>query len=101
MNGNVLEISSYSLLAGVDERQFVRAADDAMIVLRRQRGFLARSIARTEDGSSWTEIIHWLDRNSASAATVRMADNPDTAAFSALIDRPSFQSGYYPVAYSG
>lgn len=100
MNRNVLEISSYSLLAGVDERQFVRAADDAMTVLRRQRGFLARSIARAEDGS-WTEIVHWLDRASASAASLRLAGNPDAAAFSALIDRPSFQSGYYPVAYSG
>ncbi|HEV7286728.1 hypothetical protein [Kaistia defluvii] len=100
MNRNVLEISSYSLLAGVDERQFVRAADDAMTVLRRQRGFLARSIARAEDGS-WTEIVHWLDRASASAASQRLAGNPDAAAFSALIDRPSFQSGYYPVAYSG
>jgi hypothetical protein len=100
MNRNVLEISSYSLLAGVDERQFVRAADDAMTVLRRQRGFLARSIARAEDGS-WTEIVHWLDRASASAASQTLAGNPDAAAFSALIDRPSFQSGYYPVAYSG
>ncbi|MFI5410754.1 hypothetical protein [Kaistia sp. UC242_56] len=100
MNRNVLEISSYSLLAGVDERQFVRAADDAMTVLRRQRGFLARSIAQAEDGS-WTEIVHWLDRASASAASQRLAGNPDAAAFSALIDRPSFQSGYYPVAYSG
>lgn len=100
MNRNVLEISSYSLVAGVDERQFVRAADDAMTVLRRQSGFLARSIAKAEDGS-WTEIVHWLDRDSASAASQRLAGNPDAAAFSALIDRPSFQSGYYPVAYSG
>lgn len=100
MNRNVLEISSYSLLAGVDERQFVRAADDAMTVLRRQHGFLARSIARADDGS-WTEIVHWLDRASASAASQRLAGNPDAAAFAALIDRPSFQSGYYPVAYSG
>lgn len=100
MNHNILEISSYSLLPGIDERQFVRAADDAMSVLRRQRGFLARSIAKAEDGS-WTEIVHWLDRASASTASAQLARNPDAAAFSALIDRPSFHSGYYPVAYSG
>ncbi|MBN9024912.1 MULTISPECIES: hypothetical protein [Kaistia] len=100
MNRNILEISSYSLVPGIEESQFVRAADDAMSVLRRQRGFLARSIAQAEDGS-WTEIVHWLDRESARAAGERLAGHPDAAAFSALIDRPSFQSGYYPVAYSG
>jgi hypothetical protein len=100
MNHNILEISSYSLLPGIDERQFVRAADDAMGVLRRQRGFLARSIAKAEDGS-WTEIVHWLDRDSASTASAQLARNPNAVAFSELIDRPSFQSGYYPVAYSG
>lgn len=100
MNSNVLEISSYSLVPGIDERQFVRAADDTMGILRRQRGFLARSIARADDGS-WTEIVHWLDRDSARNANARLAANPDAAAFSALIDRPSLQRGYYPVAYSG
>lgn len=100
MNRNILQISSYSLMPGIDEREFVRAADDAMMALRRQHGFLARSIARAEDGS-WTEIVHWLDRDSARTASERLATNPNAAAFSAMIDRPSFQSGYYPVAYSG
>ncbi len=100
MNSNVLEISSYSLVPGIDEHQFVRAADDTMGILRRQRGFLARSIARAENGR-WTEIVHWLDRDSARTASERLAANPDAAAFSALIDRPTFERGYYPVAYSG
>jgi hypothetical protein len=100
MNGNVLEISSYQLIPGIDERAFVRAADEAMSILRRQRGFLARSIARAEDGR-WTEIVHWLDRASAQSASARLAASPDAAAFSALIDPPSLQRGVYPVAYSG
>jgi hypothetical protein len=100
MNGNVLEISSYQLVPGIDERAFVRAADEAMGVMRRQRGFLARSIARAEDGR-WTEIVHWLDRASAQTASTRLAANPDAAAFSALIDTPSLRRDYYPVAYSG
>jgi hypothetical protein len=100
MNSNVLEISSYLLVPGIDEHAFVRAADDTMSAMRLQRGFLARSIARADDGR-WTEIVHWLDRASAQTASARLAANPDTAAFSALIDMPTLQRGYYPVAYSG
>jgi hypothetical protein len=100
MNANVLEIRSYSLAPGIDERQFLKAADGAMPSLRRQRGFLARSIARGGDGG-WTEIVHWLDRASAEAASRSLAANPAVAAFTALIDRPSLRSDYYPLAYSG
>lgn len=100
MNHNILEIRSYSLVSGTEEQQFVQAAALAMRPMRAQRGFLARSVARAEDGS-WKEVVHWLDRNSADRAVAHLANAPDAADYHALIDMPSFQRGYYPVAFSG
>lgn len=99
MNSNVLEIRSFALRPEADERALVRAADGSMRLLRRQHGFLARSIARGEDGR-WTEIVHWLDQASARAGE-RLRDHVDARPYYALIDGPSMTSGYYPLAFSG
>ncbi|MCX5493582.1 hypothetical protein OSH11_02570 [Kaistia dalseonensis] len=100
VNQNVLEICSYSLVCGTEEKQFVQAAARATRSMRAQRGFLARSVAKADDGS-WTEIVHWLDRRSADSAADRIPKTPDAAAYYALIDKPSFRRGVYPVACSG
>ena len=100
MNSNVLEIRSFCLRPEADERALIRAADETMRLLRNQRGFMARSIARGADGS-WTEIVHWLDQASASAAGERLKHVPVARAYAELIDTPTLKAGFYPLAFFG
>ncbi len=100
MNSNILEIRSFCLRPDADERALIDAAHDTMALLRRQRGFMARSIARGEDGS-WTEIVHWLDQASARAAGERLQTLAAARAYADLIDAPTLKSGFYPLAYFG
>ncbi len=100
MNSNVLEIRSFRLRPGADERALLRAAGETTRLFKSQRGFMARSIARGENGS-WTEIVHWLDQASASAAGERLLEAEVARAYAELIDTPTLQAGYYPLAYFG
>jgi hypothetical protein len=100
MNSNILEIRSFCLRPDADERALINAAHDTMALLRRQRGFMARSIARGENGS-WTEIVHWLDRASAIAAGEQLKHVAATRAYADLIDPPTVKSAFYPLAHFG
>ena len=100
MNSNVLEIRSFRLRQGADEGALLRAAGETMGFFKNQRGFMARSIARGENGS-WTEIVHWLDQASANAAVERLLKTEVARAYAELIDTLTLQAGNYPLAYFG
>ena len=99
MNRNVLEIRSFRLVPGAGEADLIRAADTTTRLLRGQRGFLARSLAQSEDGS-WTDIVHWLDRASARAGGDRLKEHDAARAYSALIDPPTLTATLCPLAFS-
>ena len=77
--------------AAVDE---ANAAADAF--LASQPGFQGRELARRPDGA-FVDLVWWTDRASAEAATAAYFADPASAAFGAIIDPDSVESGHLDV----
>jgi hypothetical protein len=84
----VQEVARFRLLQGAGKAAFLAAARATAAPLRRQPGFLRRTLVRNEDGI-WTDQIDWADRPSADRATAAMMGEPAFQPFMALIDMES------------
>jgi hypothetical protein len=89
-DGPVLEVVTFRLAATATEAAFLTAAEATAAPLRRQPGFVARSLTRGEDGT-WTDLVTWTSLSAAHAAAQAMMADPAFGPFVALIDPASMQ----------
>lgn len=84
----VMEVVTFRLLPGVTEAAFLAAARATEAPLRRQPGFLSRSLTLSDDGH-WTDHVLWSSLPEATAAAQAMMAEPAFAPFMAAIDGAS------------
>jgi hypothetical protein len=80
----VLEIAEYALRPGTAEADLLAARPAVESWLARQPGF--RSIRLARDGDRWADVCEWQDMGSAQAAAAIFMEDPEVAAFMALLD---------------
>jgi hypothetical protein len=89
-DGPVLEVVTFRLAEGVSDAAFLAAAEATAAPLRRQPGFVARSLTRRADGG-WTDLVTWTSLSAATAGAEAMMADPAFGPFVALIDPASVE----------
>ncbi|MEY2417727.1 MAG: hypothetical protein QOG90_407 [Actinomycetota bacterium] len=91
----VLEITTFRLLADVDDESFL-AADKAVQteVFPNSPGYFRRTTARAEDGE-WLVVVLWGDETSIDEFNARIVSDPVQLAFDELIDRSTIKTKRY------
>jgi len=83
--GVVIELVSLKLKAGVEESDFLRAAEDVTVFLSQCAGFIRRRLAKS-DGEDWIDYVEWRTLPDALSAAKRFNQVPDTQQFNAAIE---------------
>ena len=81
----VTEVVTFRLKPGVDEADFLRAADDVMPDLQSMSGYIDRELLKGEQGE-WIDIVHWESMDHALAAAQAIMSAPNAGPFMAMID---------------
>ena len=91
----VLEITTFRLLADVDDESFL-AADKAVQteVFPNSAGYLRRTTARADDGE-WLVVVLWDGDTSIDEFNARIVSDPVQLAFDELIDRATIKTKRY------
>ena len=94
----VLEIVSFKLIDGSDEGTFLDAARGTENMLRARGSLIRRFLVKDENGL-WTDIIEWTSMEEALSAAEAVMQEPDFAAFGAMIDGPTVEMRHAPILW--
>jgi hypothetical protein len=91
----VLEITTFRLLADVDDESFL-AADKAVQteVFPNSPGYFRRTTAQADDGE-WLVVVLWGTEVDIDEFNARIVSDPVQLAFDELIDRSSIKTKRY------
>jgi proteasome lid subunit RPN8/RPN11 len=98
MSKHVLEVAKFAVAPSVDEAEFLTAAAQSSEALKALPGFVARRLARSDDG--WLDIVEWTDAASAQKAAGVFHTLPDAQPFCAMIDMGSATMSHCAVVAS-
>lgn len=93
----VIEVVTFAVNAGVNEKQLLAAANKINSDLEKQAGFISRNIAFDKTGE-WVDIIHWRNLASAESAAKNMMQNEKAVEFFSLIDQNKMKMVHYCAA---
>jgi hypothetical protein len=92
---SVIETHTFRLAEGADMAEFLDADRQVQTELMlRKPTFLRRTTARADDGD-WLVVVIWTSATDADTARAQLDDDPATAAFMALVDRPTLTTKRY------
>lgn len=87
----IVDIIQYKLTHGISEDSFKKAAADILETwMKKQPGFLAWDIHKTEDG--YVDFVHWASQEDADQAEINMKDIPIDHAWTKCYDMTSVRS---------
>jgi hypothetical protein len=91
----VLEITTFHLLAGVDDETFL-TADKAVQteVFPNSPGYLRRTTAKADDGE-WLVVVLWGTETDIDGFNARTVSDPVQLTFDELIDRSTIRTKRY------
>jgi hypothetical protein len=81
----VIELVVFKAKEGISKEQMQAAAESITPILAEMDGYASREIAVTIDGQ-WTDIVHWIDLESAQKAAKSVMEIPVCLEFFKLID---------------
>ena len=81
----VMEIVTFRLIEGADQKQFLAAAARTEAMLR-DRGDLIRRFLTVDDTGLWTDLIEWRSQTAAKSAAAEVIKSPDFQPLMAMID---------------
>ncbi len=84
----VLEIVTFRLVDGTDQKGFLKAAAGTQAALKDQ-GALVRRVLTVDDDGLWTDVVEWTSMDAALTAAETVTRHPDFAPFGAMIDGAS------------
>jgi hypothetical protein len=88
VEGAILELTSFQLVPGTDEAQFLAAARQMQeSFLSKQEGFMHRTLVKGEQ--NWTDIIYWKDAQSMDMAMQKAETSSALPSFMQMIDMQS------------
>ncbi len=81
----VVEVVTFKLKAGVDEAEFLRAADAIVSDLQAMSGYIDRELLKGQHGE-WMDILHWQSMEQALAAAEAIMAAPNAGLFMSMLD---------------
>ncbi len=90
---STVEYMHFRLVEGADPNDFLRETLAVDPILEEYDGFVARHLARNDDGS-WVEVVYWETLEAAEAALPRFIEDPRTVGFLSLVDADSMSVKY-------
>lgn len=86
MSNIAIELVVFKIKPGVSNEAFKEAAAKTIPVLQNMDGFLGRTLAVTETGDQWTDIVYWKDMDSAQKAAKAFGKELDCQEFISMLD---------------
>ncbi|MEM6439154.1 MAG: hypothetical protein AAF763_05575 [Pseudomonadota bacterium] len=96
MTHGILEHVAFALRDGVDEAEFLAAAEEISRWAVRQQGFEYRCLTRGADGR-WLDLRFWSSREAAERARERLTRQEGRGPFMRMIDPTSVEVHFRPV----
>ncbi|MEO1656565.1 MAG: hypothetical protein AAFR65_02490 [Pseudomonadota bacterium] len=90
MTEQVAEIVRFKLREGADEAAFVDSAKGTVDFVAEQKGFVRRSLSKSDDGV-WVDYVEWRSLDDALAAAKRVEAEPSFEPFLTDIDLASIE----------
>ena len=97
MRDSVIELVTFSLVAGSDAMAFSAAAERTMNFLPQQPGFLRRELSVSATGE-WADIVVWYDLGAALRAAERFRTADEAQDFNRMIDPATSRMRHLTVA---
>lgn len=94
---DMLEIARFKVTEGADVAAAARAIDPW---LAGQPGFVSRALAGPDDDGTYTDVVRWLDRQSAMAAMAAAEQSPEAARFMAIVDPTSVSMSHVELVHT-
>lgn len=95
MAKTIIEIVTFHLRDGVDEKQFLAENENVeKNHVVKQPGFISRETARGEDGE-WLVVVHWQSAKDADASMNSFAAAPSAKTFMSFIDDATMKMKRY------
>lgn len=88
-----VEYLHFELIEGANPDDFLRETLAVDSILEGYDGFVARHLARNDDGS-WVEVVYWETLEDGEAALPRFVEDPRTKGFLALVDGDTLSVTY-------
>ena len=90
---STVEYLHFTLVDGTNPDDFLRETLLVDPILEDYSGFVARHLARNDDGS-WVEVVYWETLEDAEAALPRFVEDPRTKGFLSLVNGDSLSVKY-------
>lgn len=84
-----LELVTFQLRSGIAADAFLKASRTAEEFIKKQPGFLYRSLCQQQDTGDWLDVLYWQDNGAAEAAGKAVCSAEETAEFMSMIDPQS------------
>lgn len=88
-----VEYMHFNLIKGANPDDFLRETLAVDSILESYSGFVARHLARNDDGS-WVEVVYWKTLKDAEEALPRFVKDERTKGFLSLVDGDSLTVKY-------
>ncbi len=90
---STVEYLEFNLVEGANPDDFLRETLSMDAILEDYPGFVARHLARNDDGS-WVEVVYWETLEDGEAALPRFVEDERTKGFLSLVDGDSLSVKY-------
>ena len=85
---HVLEVVLFRLNPGVDEAEFLQAAEATFGLLQGYSGYIRRELS-VDDSGQWVDVVWWTDKATAFAAAEQFMATPEAQQFEKMISAES------------
>lgn len=93
----VMEIARFTVVGEVGAAEVAARMAGATVWLRRQPGFVARTLLAPGPDGRWTDLVRWRSHEDAAAALTASASSPELAAALAVIEPSSVELSRRPI----
>jgi hypothetical protein len=95
---HVMEIAKFRVTAAFDHASVLERAASIEPWLRKQPGFVRRSLVGPDDEGTWTDLVHWESKASALSAAEAIGKAPELGGFMEMIDGDSVSMQHLAIA---
>lgn len=93
----VMEMARFSVVGGLADEVATERLAGATDWLRRQPGFLSRTLLGPDAGGRWTDLVRWRSHVDAEAAMAAFGASPELAATRSVIDPSTVEVSHHPI----
>ncbi len=90
----IIEVVQFQLCQGIDEKEFLNAAEAMLPDLVKEKGFIDRELLKDIE-DQWIDIVHWNSMPEAVEHGKKFFNIPSCRKFVEMIDQSSLKIGLF------